>query len=257
MPGRMMQNGEMVAATNGVEQQWLHLMDPPRRGLPAERQFYGTNGSILHHGFPEDQPLNLFSYTDLTQEDIRNRHEDCHLFLNNSDLISLKQPQMEDFPISRDFIDAWSNGNLENINNEPSMSSSQGNLSPSSLNLSIAMAAGDVLDTQMGLSRVVHHPPAETEHGEPKYFPAAWLPFSSGGPLAEVLQPSNMCGGSNPASPYATNTDSISPPATAVSSPSGVLQRALFSQSDGSVCNSPTIAVSAAPQEVVPFQWFS
>lgn len=257
MPGKMMQNGEMVAATNGVEQQWLHLMDPPRRGLPAERQFYGTNGSILHHGFPEDQPLNLFSYTDLTQEHIRNRHEDCHLFLNNSDLISLKQPQMEDFPISRDFIDAWSNGNLENINNEPSMSSSQGNLSPSSLNLSIAMAAGDILDTQMGLSRAVHHPPAETEHGEPKYFPAAWLPFSSGGPLAEVLQPSNMCGGSNPASPYATNTDSISPPPTAVSSPSGVLQRALFSQSDGSVCNSPTIAVSAAPQEVVPFQWFS
>lgn len=237
-----MMSGEMVA-TNGVEEQWLHLMDTKRGLPPTERHssiYGGTNSSILHHGFAEEPP-NLFSYTDLPrEEDIHSsrNNDDCHLFLN-SDLISLKQPQMEDYRISRGFIDAWSNGNLETINNEPSISSSQGKLSPSSLNLSIAMAA-DSAD---------HHkdcPPVSN-----------WLPFSSGGPLAEVLQPSYMAGGSNPASPYASNADSISPPATSVSSPSGVLQRALFSQSDGSVCNSPNIALSTAPPELVAFQWLS
>ncbi|GER56631.1 long-chain-fatty-acid CoA ligase [Striga asiatica] len=52
-------------------------------------------------------------------------------------------------------------------------------------------------------------------------------PFGAGGPLAEAL-------GQNPTSPH----DSVNGTGTAVSSPSGVIQRTLFPQSDGSICNS-------------------
>ncbi|CAH1439082.1 unnamed protein product [Lactuca virosa] len=86
-----------------------------------------------------------------------------------------------------------------------------------------------------------------------------------GGPLAEVLIPGPssvavaVVVGSSPTSPYPTGSDSISvsPAATTVSSPCGVLQsqRTMPSLSDGSVCNSPTLA--STPTDTVAFQWFT
>lgn len=92
---------------------------------------------------------------------------------------------------------------------ESSIRSSEGDLSPS-LNLSMAMAVGEVLDEQM--RNIQTEAPAKIEKQ------AIW--WEGGGPLGEALQQ----GASTPASP------------------SGVLHRTLFSHSDGSACNSPTLA---------------
>ncbi|CDP04999.1 unnamed protein product [Coffea canephora] len=221
-------DGEVMAA-NRVEQESLHLMDTRRReGLaPIRGYIYGTNASTLQQGYGEEGPLNLFSYaTEIAYPGgIHSRNDEhYHAFLN-SDLIASKQPQMDQH---------W-NG-----------------LSPSSLPLSMAMAAGNALDEGTGLAED-SHPRMPT----PKDSPVSWLPLIPGGPLAEVLQPNSVACGSNPASPYASNGDSVSPPATTVSSPTGIFQRALFSHSDGSVCNSPALAASAAPPEVVAFQWLN
>ncbi|XP_073292858.1 uncharacterized protein [Primulina huaijiensis] len=79
--------------------------------------------------------------------------------------------------------------------------------------------------------------------------PASWEPFARGGPLAEALQLGSLA--IDPASPYR----SISTPATTtISSPSGVNHRTLFSNSDSSVCNSPTLA---APPSEVAFHWLN
>lgn len=128
-------------------------------------------------------------------------------------------PEME---VPTGFIDAWSIDNRNKGSGESSISVSEGDVSPS-LNLSMAMAVGSALDEQM------------------RSIQTDWEPFARGGPLAEALQP---VGGSNPASPY----NSVSTPATTVSSPSGVLHWTLFSHSDGSVCNSPTLAVEMSNQ---------
>ncbi|KAL3524453.1 hypothetical protein ACH5RR_017287 [Cinchona calisaya] len=240
---------EVVAAANGaVEQHWLHLLDT-KRGLPTdEDSIYGTNASYMQQGggYGEEEPLNLFSYTDFGAGNIQNRNIDqCRLFLN-SDHID------QHCTSSVGFIDAWSDGDLKTIN-ESSVPSSEGgnNLPHSSLTLSMAMVEGSALDEGMRLG-------ADSDHHKPKDCPVSWMSFNSGGPLAEVLQPSSIASGSNPTSPYTSNGDSISPPATAVSSPTGILQKAaLFPQSDSSVCNSPTLAASAAPPEVVAFQWLS
>ncbi|CAH9123405.1 unnamed protein product [Cuscuta epithymum] len=80
-----------------------------------------------------------------------------------------------------------------------------------------------------------------------------WAPFESGGPLGEVLKPSS--------SQQQNDGDSFSQAGTSsVSSPSGVLQQPKaatpFSQSDGSVCNSPTTLPQPTPaSEMLPFQW--
>ncbi|KAL8538173.1 hypothetical protein ACS0TY_000219 [Phlomoides rotata] len=124
-----------------------------------------------------------------------------------------------DAPIS--FIDAWSieNGNVESSGpREPESLST-------SLNLSISMASGRHSD-------------------QDDFGPVYWGPFT-GGPLGEALP-----GGKNPASPH----DSVTTVATTVESPTGVLHRTLFSNSDGSVCNSPTFP---APMSEVAFRWLN
>lgn len=238
---------EVGVAANGVEQHWLHLMDT-KRGLPTEDSIYGSNASMLQQGYGEE-PLNLFSYADFVPGNIQSRNDHCQLFLN-SDLVSSKQSHIDQNSTSRGFIDAWSDGDLKTID-ESSVPSSEGNnLSPSSLTLSMAMVAGNAMDEGMKLA-------SGSDYHKPKDCSVSWLPFNSGGPLAEVLQPSSIASGSDPASPYNSHGDS-SPPATTVSSPTGILNKALlFSHSDSSVCNSPTLAASATPPEVVAFQWLS
>lgn len=231
-----------VVAANRVEQESLHLMDTKRGEGSAPS---------LQQGYGEEEPLDMFSYaTEISYPGgIHSRNDEYHMFLN-SDLIGSKQPQMDQHCTSRGFIDAWSNGDLKTIDKSFVPSSKGNDLSPSALTLSMAMLAGNALDEGMGLV-------ADSHPRKPKDFPVSWLPFTSGGPLAEVLQPNSVAFESNPASPDASNGDSVSPPATTVSLPTGIFHKALFSESDGSVCNSPTLAASAAPPEVVAFQWLS
>ncbi|KAK6155490.1 hypothetical protein DH2020_009738 [Rehmannia glutinosa] len=121
------------------------------------------------------------------------------------------------------------------------LSTNHGNLSPS-LDLSIAMSAGNVLDDEE-MENVQMRDVVKFCDDDSKWLsPVCWEPFAPGGPLAEALQlGSGVVGCTNPTSPH----DSIGP-ATTVSSPSGVLQRTLFSHSDSSVCNSPS---------EIAFQW--
>lgn len=81
-----------------------------------------------------------------------------------------------------------------------------------------------------------------------------WAPFESGGPLGEVLKPSNHH------HHHQIDGDSVSQAGnSSVSSPSGVLPPKAatpFSQSDGSVCNSPTALPPAPPSsDMLPFRW--
>lgn len=237
-----------VVEANGVEQEWLHLMDTKRRGglAPTQENSIYANASILQQGHGEEEPLNLFSYstTDFASPgSSHGRNNQYHLFLN-SDLVASKQPQVDQYCDSRGFIDAWPNGDLK-IFDESSVPSSKGNnLSPPSLTLSMAMVAGNALDEEMRLA-------ADSDHHKSKDCPVSWLPFTSGGPLGEVLQPNSVACGSNPATPYTSNGDSIN------SSPTGILHKALFSQSDSRVCNSPTLEASAAPPKIVAFRWLA
>lgn len=216
------------------EQQWQHFM-PSSRTMGS---IYNTSSSVFQPSYEEEPLLNLLSYTDFgTSSDVQ-RNGECNFFMNQ-DLVSLVTP--------RSFIDAWSN-DKPYADNESSVSS-HGNLSPSSLNLSMAMAVGNALDEEMGLGD------GDTGHPTPTQAsrwssPVSWVGSTAGGPLGEVLRPSMVAVGSNPASPYGG-----SPPATAVSSPSGVLHRNVLSLSDSSVCNSPTLAASTATPETVFFQW--
>ncbi|XP_011075906.1 growth-regulating factor 2 [Sesamum indicum] len=220
----LMMEGEMVAM-NGADQKWQHLIEA-NMGIANEGSFIYSSSALFHQDYVEEQPLNVLSYP------------------------NFPAPETE---VPAGFIDAWSIDNLNSNNNgssEPSISTNLGNLSPS-LNLSIAMAAGSLLDEEMGKVQMggsVKFYDEQSTKDSSWLSPVSWEPFARGGPLAEALHPGSVTIGCiNPASPH----DSISTPATTVSSPSGVLQRTLFSHSDSSVCNSPTFA---APPSEVAFQ---
>ncbi|KAK9292702.1 hypothetical protein L1049_020681 [Liquidambar formosana] len=253
----MMKRETVPMATS--DQEWNHLMQTKIGLTPAESTFCNTYASV----FPQhckEEPLNLNSYT-----------EDCALFFN-PDMVSLEKPHTE---TPRDFIDAWSNAVTEDNNvhtGDKNSVSSDGKLSLSSLALSMASHNSineEVGQIQMGLG-VIN---SDHNHGggdnKPQF--SSWLTQSSwvaptpGGPLAEVLRPSTIAAAaaatatgsaSNPASPIAGNGDSVSPQATTVSSPSGVLQKALVSMSDSSGNSSPTLVASSVKPEI-GFQWLN
>ncbi|XP_073127660.1 uncharacterized protein [Henckelia pumila] len=172
----------------------------------------------FHRDYPEQQLLNLLPYSNLSASEI-------------------EAPSR--------FIDAWSTDNLNGDHR---------NLSPS-FNLSEDMNAENVMDqerrnvvTGRDVNDFDGHK-AKDDSGNSS--PVSWEPFARGGPLAEALQLGSVAiGESNPASPYR----SIGTPATTISSPSGVNHRTLFSNSDSSVCNSPTLA---APPSEVAFHWLN
>lgn len=207
--------GSDWSTEGGSEQQWRQIMQ--------------TSRSIFNNDFGEQQPLDLQAFTDFGTS---------HDYLGSDET-----PR-------RDFIDAWST-DKSNVIKDSSVGST-GNLSPSALDLSMAMALGNnTIDNGFGL--------CDMEQREESTQVSSLLnPVSCGGPLAEVLRV-GVC--SNPTSPYPTgdggNSISISPPPTTVSSPSGVLQRTMLSVSDGSACNSPTVAASSTPTDIVGFQWFT
>nr|GMD20504.1 growth-regulating factor 7 [Ipomoea batatas] len=204
----------------GTEEQWKQLMS-------LESNVYRDNAQI-------SQQMSLFHCKDYYGS-IRQNGE-CNLYFN-PDLGSL----------NKEFINAWANGSIASSNSNTN----------SDYALSLAMAAGNILDSEMGVEDGNAGGNCDEEHTMCSNLtlrsPVSWVPFASGGPLAEVLKPSQQLHHPSSSS-YISNGDSISPAGTTVSSPSGVLQKTnLFSQSDGSVCNSPTVAAS----ELVPFQWLS
>ncbi|XP_012843420.1 PREDICTED: growth-regulating factor 7-like [Erythranthe guttata] len=149
-------------------------------------------------------------------------------------------PTMEIGPQATGFIDAWSTDNLNTNNqnnngsNEYSLSwMNRGDFSPS-LDLSIAMAAGNFIDSEMGNVRMGadHEENTIKDSDSSMPSPVFWEPFGRGGPLAEALQVTSP------------RECSIGTPATTVSSPSGVVynnNNNSNSRTDhGSVCNSPT-----------------
>ncbi|CAI9086938.1 OLC1v1020876C1 [Oldenlandia corymbosa var. corymbosa] len=222
------------------QQQWLHLMDS-KHGMNAPGVDTKALNTVLQQqgGYEVEEPLNLFSYgstDDFGRGNLHYNqidHNQSHLLLNNFEGQQGNDP-------TRGFIDAWSNDQESRM-----PSSDQQNpwpYSDHSLTLSMALDAPGI--GSVGVSRCS---------------PVSWPSFHSGGPLAEVLGPSSSIPvGSNPASPYTGNGDSISPPATSVSSPTGILHRALFSHSDSSVDNSPTLGASnATTPDLIAFQWLN
>ncbi|GER33428.1 growth-regulating factor [Striga asiatica] len=130
-----------------------------------------------------------------------------------------------DFPLEN-LAGSWPidnlNINTNNLNRYSSLPADHEDLSPW-LDLSMGTSVGGpTLDQEIGNGGM--------RNGVEWSGPVCYSqPFGPGGPLAEAL-------GQNPTSPH----DSVNGPGTAVSSPSGVIQRTLFPHSDGSVCNSPS-----------------
>lgn len=183
---------------------WMLAMDRSKQQQWQQQLLQQTNITSVFNQDCIDESLNLIPYAD-----------ECNLFLN---------PDLE---TPRGFIDAWSNEdpNSTNNNNNESSVSSRGNLSPSSLTLSMATAAAggsDALTGEMGGQIQMGLGIRDSDHHEAQV--SSWLSSVSwegstpGGPLAEVLRPSSAA---------------VSTPATRVSSP------------------------SAATPEIMPFQWLS
>lgn len=227
----MMKGGEHVPMT-GSDPRWLHLMQQTKLEMTSKPS------SPL---FTQEEPfLNLNSYANFTTTTAaagggEDQHVDreCALFLNPDDVVSLQNPTSSDPP--RSFIDAWSQTQEEPDHQPMPMvgvaHKISGKLSPSSL---LTLSMGGQSQTPSSCCWLTA--------------PGSWVGSSLGGPLAEVLRPSAP---SDPPSPFTGNGDSGSPPATVVSSPSGVLQKTLAaSLSDSSGCSSPALGSSKSKPEI-------
>ncbi|GAB4826120.1 hypothetical protein Ancab_008990 [Ancistrocladus abbreviatus] len=234
------------AAMAASEQQWQQL-GLKNIGLATDGSFCNTNASIFQHHF-EDGPLNLNSLVDFNPNKSNTDERNFCLFANSA--------------TPKGFIDAWSNHD-DGVGNKSSVPSNA-KVSPS---LALSVAGRNLIDEemcriQMGLSVI----DSDCSNGDGLKHqvsswlsPPPWVPLNPGGPLAEVLRPrsTTMANSTNhPSCPDAGNGDLATPSVTAVSSPSGVLQRSLASFSDSSGNNSPICDTTKAKREV-PFQWLS
>ncbi|KAJ6387631.1 hypothetical protein OIU78_017360 [Salix suchowensis] len=207
--GWMLKGEAGPIATN--DQQWSHLVQK-EIGLATQGPF--NNASALNQNY-QGESLNLNSFGEFNAREDQQSNQ-YSLFLDEA---------------PRSFIDAWSND--ANSRNTSSVSSDgKLPLSPLSLSMESNRSIGDEMgQIQMGLRLIKPYKNQECGHNS----------STPGGPLAEVLQlrTSNTMG-ANQSSSIIENGDSISPPATTVSSPSGVLQKKLASFSDSSGNSSPT-----------------
>ncbi|XVF10164.1 hypothetical protein REPUB_Repub07fG0159100 [Reevesia pubescens] len=247
-------NEELIPLASS-DQQWHHLM---QIGPTTANSFSNADNSFVLHQNYTKEPLNLNSYANFNATEDQQRASG--LLILNSEMVPLESSP-EGTP--RGFIDAWSTGLSYDLNAnsgaaETSVSSNR-KLSHSSLSLS--MGVNNIRDDEMGpihMGLGVTQSDQNHEYASKSHL-SSWLAPAStpGGPLAEVLRPSKIAtatttseGSSNPSSPVTGNENSFSPPATAVSSPSGVLQRTLASLSDSSGSNSPTLGSSRAKPEI-------
>lgn len=238
--------GEAVAMA-ASDPRWLHLMQT-RIEIPSKPSFCDTNNTAIFNQHAEQEPyLNLNSYANFgTGEDQQER--ECALFLN-PEVVSLDNHTDSETP--RSFIDAWSKTAMEETmarshNVNQSSVTSQRKLSPSSLTLS--MGGSGSINDEMGQTQIGSgfNGSDAKSHVTSWLTPTSWAASSPGGPLAEVLRPSSVTATASAAS----DPNSGSPPATAVSSPSGVLQKTPATLSDSSGCSSPAIGSSKVKAEI-------
>ncbi|XVF12750.1 hypothetical protein REPUB_Repub08aG0146300 [Reevesia pubescens] len=248
-------NEELVRLAS-CDQQWHHVM---QIGATIATSFSNADNSFVLNQNYNKEPLNLNSYADFNATEDQQRTS-CPLFLN-SEIVSLgKSPEGR----PRGFIDAWSTGISDdhdaNSGAEIPVSS---NGKPSLSSLSLSMAVNNIRDDDMGPIHMglgvsesdQNNRYASKSHLSSWLAPASWAASTPGGPLAEVLRPSNT-----PTATAATegssdqssrgNGNSCSPTVTAVSSPSGVLHRTFATFSDSSGSSSPTLASSGAKPEI-------
>ncbi|KAE8727357.1 Growth-regulating factor 10 [Hibiscus syriacus] len=205
-----------------ADQQWHQLM---QIGLASDGSMTDANNSfVLGQNYAAgDQQPNSFPW-----------------FLNSE-----IEKSGESTP--RGFIDAWSTGVSGDSSGAEASVSSNGKLSLSSLSLS--MGINNITDNELGVCQYDEdHEYASISRLSSWFTPGSTTP---GGPLAEVLRPSSATkSSSNLSSPVTGNGNSCSPPVTAVSSPSGVLQRTPASMSDSIGSSSPTLVSSSVKPEI-------
>ncbi|XAR71586.1 hypothetical protein NMG60_11017928 [Bertholletia excelsa] len=228
-----------------LEREWQRLLDTSS-GLESRASLYDTTETVFQQACNEES-LDLLPYPDFLVSEANQQTHNSNLFLNSNLLRVEKNPQMVE---SRGFIDAWSNENqyTDNGNNECSVSSQRMTFSPS-LDLWMAMAAGDILDE--GMARIdtdlgFGDSGAGLEKLHDWLGPSSWVGSAPGGPLAEAL--GREC--SDKDSSYSNRGGGD--PAIGMWSPTGVLQRTVMSVADGSGCTSPNVATAA---ETIPFRW--
>ncbi|KAF4398841.1 hypothetical protein G4B88_023435, partial [Cannabis sativa] len=249
----MMKGEDVTMAAS--DPRWLHLMQSSSKSSFCDN----NNSTSIFNQHGEEEPfLNLNSYGSFGTGGEVEQERECAMFLNPED-VSLDNnnnhhhhQQQTNSETPRSFIDAWSKTNMTHSScssvNQSSITS-QGRLSPSSLTLS--MGGYGSINDEMGTK------PHVSNWLTPD---SSWAPAGSppGGPLAEVLRSSSLTAtttttsaASDPSSPFAVgNGDSGSPQATAVSSPSGVLQKTVTSLSDSSGCSSPGLGISKVKAEI-------
>jgi len=239
---------------------WNPLMHNNKLGI--------ANGSSYHNN-TESQYLNsfpLYNSSELAQ------HEKPFPLLLNPLVVPMQTLQSEK-PRGFSFIDAWSNAesveNNANTTTTTTTTTNNGSASVSKLSLSS-------LDLSMGGSTAVSEEMSTIEMSDDSTKIAfsnwlnpeapCWVGSTPGGPLAEVLRPSNVTSisdatNSNPSSPLTTTNrvESIGSSGTGmVSSPSGVLHnKTLASFSDSSGNSSPNVASSRANSEIALLNKFN
>ncbi|XP_021805463.1 growth-regulating factor 7 isoform X1 [Prunus avium] len=257
----LMMKGEPVQMATS-DPQWQHLMQS-KTELNSKIPFFDANSSIFTQRSEEECFLNLNSYTNFNAGGEDQPDNECNMFLN-PDVVSLDNPLLEETP--RCFIDAWSKTVIDedtmanSVNNKDNSSApSSGQLSPSSLTLS--MGGYNSINEEMGQTQMsLGNNGNDMKPGLSTWLsPASWVASAPGGPLAEVLKPTTSAA-SNPSSPITAvtaNGELGSPLATTVSSPSGVLQKTFASLSDSSGNSSPTLASSRAKQPEIVSLWLN
>ncbi|KAK8658351.1 hypothetical protein V6N13_036559 [Hibiscus sabdariffa] len=228
-----------------ADQQWNHLM---QMGAATEDYLSNANDSFVLGQNYDKEPLDLISHPNFNAAEEEQRNS-CPWFLN-SEIVPLQEAAEG---TARGFIDAWSTGVSGDNSVAEASVSCNGKLSLSSLSLS--MGVNSIMDNEMGPIRMGLGASEYDENHEfaSKSHLSSWLAPAStpGGPLAEVLRPSATKSSSNLSSPVTTGGgNSSSPPVTAMSSPSGVLQKPLASLSDSSDSTSPTLVSSRVKPEI-------
>ncbi|KAF8379926.1 hypothetical protein HHK36_027391 [Tetracentron sinense] len=273
--------GETVH-TEASDQQWQNLMQS-KVGLRMNDARHDPKASVFQQHY--EQPLNLKLYTDFGAgegSEAPDQNDQSCLFLN-PELASLGEPPNSNhIQTPRRFIDAWSTAGTENITETSNKSpvSSNGKHTLSSLTLSMPGGIGtneDMNQIQMGLGITDSDNAGGLKSQHLSWMtPVPWIASPPGGPLAEVLRPStatrrcsstnskSSCGGSGDGDGLNLMSDGWvggggdagSPPATTISSPSGVLHKTIASLSDSSGTSSPTFIAAAAKSEIA-LQWLN
>lgn len=248
-----MLNGDPISL-GASNSRWNPLMHNNKLGMTNESSYHNNTESQYLNSFP------LYNSSELAQ------HEKPFPLLLNPLVVPMRTLQSEK-PRGFSFINTETvenNANTTTTSNNGS--ASVGKLSLSSLDLSMGgsavseemstiemNAAGDDDSNKIALSNWLNS-------AQP------WLGSTPGGPLAEVLRPSNVTSisdatNSNPSSPLTTTNrvESIGTSGTGmVSSPSGVLHnKTLASFSDSSGNSSPNVASSRANSEIALLNKFN